>query len=88
MGSRVLRVVWSSLILAALALVGACGKSSTTETSAGQAVAEPSHKKVQLEMASAFPTSLTLIDEAAPKLAEKVKRLSAATLTIKVYEIL
>jgi TRAP-type mannitol/chloroaromatic compound transport system substrate-binding protein len=37
-------------------------------------------------MASVFPTSLTLLGEAAPKLAEKLRRASGGTIDLKVYE--
>ena len=43
-------------------------------------------QKVRLNLASAFPTSLTLIGEGAPKLAKKVERISGGTLEIKVNE--
>lgn len=45
-----------------------------------------SAQKVRINLASAFPTSLTLIGEAAPKLAKKVERISGGTLEIKVNE--
>lgn len=43
-------------------------------------------QKVRLNLASAFPTSLTLIGEAAPKYAQKVARASAGAIEIKVNE--
>jgi len=43
-------------------------------------------QKVRLNLASAFPSSLTLIGEAAPKLAKKIDRLSGGTLEIRVNE--
>jgi TRAP-type mannitol/chloroaromatic compound transport system substrate-binding protein len=43
-------------------------------------------QKVRLNLASAFPSSLTLIGEAAPKLAKKVDRISGGTLEIRVNE--
>jgi len=43
-------------------------------------------QKVRISLASAFPTSLTLIGEAAPKLAKKIERASGGTLEMKVNE--
>jgi TRAP-type mannitol/chloroaromatic compound transport system substrate-binding protein len=43
-------------------------------------------QKVRLNLASAFPSSLTLIGEAAPKLAKKIERLSGGTLELRVNE--
>src|SRR3989442_9665289 len=43
-------------------------------------------QKVRINLASAFPSSLTLIGEAAPKLAKKIDRISAGTLEIRVNE--
>ncbi|MGH8677767.1 MAG: TRAP transporter substrate-binding protein, partial [Burkholderiales bacterium] len=80
------RIPLATVCVVALAFTAACGErgtqSSTSTTSAALAPAQ----KVQLDMASVFPTSLTLIGEAAPKFAEKVKRASGGTIEIKVYE--
>ena len=71
----------------AAVLLAACGRSEAPDKSASAQVdARPTAQKIQLSMASAFPTSLTLIGEAAPRLAEKVKRVSGGALTLKVYE--
>jgi TRAP-type mannitol/chloroaromatic compound transport system substrate-binding protein len=43
-------------------------------------------KKVRLNMASAFPSTLTLVGEAAPKFAKRVQRASGGTLEFKVHE--
>ena len=43
-------------------------------------------QKVRINLASAFPTSLTLIGEAAPKYAKKIERASGGTLEMKVNE--
>jgi TRAP-type mannitol/chloroaromatic compound transport system substrate-binding protein len=48
--------------------------------------AAQAQQKVRLNLASAFPSSLTLIGEAAPKLAKKVERISGGTLEIRVNE--
>jgi TRAP-type mannitol/chloroaromatic compound transport system substrate-binding protein len=45
-----------------------------------------SAQKVRLNMASAFPSSLTLVGEAAPKFAQRVLRASGGTLEFKVHE--
>jgi TRAP-type mannitol/chloroaromatic compound transport system substrate-binding protein len=66
------------------AMVSACGKPATPE----QAPDAPATaaKPVQLNMASAYPTSLTLLGEAAPRLADSVRRASGGAVDIKVFE--
>jgi TRAP-type mannitol/chloroaromatic compound transport system substrate-binding protein len=66
-------------------LVAACGERTPSKQAGAPAPAQPT-QVVELNMASAFPTSLTLIGEAAPKFADKVKRASGGTIDIKVYE--
>ena len=61
--------------------IAAAAASALALSAAAQA-----QQKVRLNLASAFPSSLTLIGEAAPKLAKKVERLSAGTLEIRVNE--
>jgi TRAP-type mannitol/chloroaromatic compound transport system substrate-binding protein len=53
-----------------------------TLLAAGPALAQ----KVRLNLASAFPSTLTLVGEAAPKFAQRVRRASGGTLEIKVHE--
>jgi TRAP-type mannitol/chloroaromatic compound transport system substrate-binding protein len=69
-----------------VALTAACGERSTQSGTDTETAAQASAEKVRLDMASVFPTSLTLLGEAAPRFAEKVKRASGGTLEIKVYE--
>jgi TRAP-type mannitol/chloroaromatic compound transport system substrate-binding protein len=45
-----------------------------------------SAQKVRLNLASAFPSTLTLVGEAAPKYAQKVRRASGGTLEFRVHE--
>ena len=45
-----------------------------------------SAQKVRLNLTSAFPSTLTLVGEAAPKLAHRVQRASGGTLEFKVHE--
>jgi TRAP-type mannitol/chloroaromatic compound transport system substrate-binding protein len=71
--------------VAATLLITACGERTPSTQANAPAAAQPA-QVVELNMASVFPTSLTLIGEAAPKFAEKVKRASGGTLNIKVYE--
>jgi len=61
--------------------IAAAAASALAVSAAAQA-----QQKVRLNLASAFPSSLTLIGEAAPKLAKKVERISAGTLEIRVNE--
>jgi len=78
----------ASAVLCAVALTAACGERSTqsgTDTNTNTAAQAPA-EKVQLDMASMFPTSLTLIGEAAPRFAEKIKRASGGAIEVKVYE--
>ena len=71
---------------AASFLTVSCGeRSGSNQAPPAQAKAQPG-QTVQMNMASMFPTSLTLIGEAAPKFVEKVKRASGGTLELKVYE--
>jgi TRAP-type mannitol/chloroaromatic compound transport system substrate-binding protein len=65
-------------ILAAAVAVAATAFAASTFAQAPQ--------KVRLNLASAFPTSLTLIGEAPPKLAKKIERASAGTLELRVNE--
>jgi TRAP-type mannitol/chloroaromatic compound transport system substrate-binding protein len=62
-------------------LVAAAAASALALSAAAQA-----QQKVRLNLASAFPSSLTLIGEAAPKLAKKVDRISGGALEIRVNE--
>jgi TRAP-type mannitol/chloroaromatic compound transport system substrate-binding protein len=62
-----------------IALAAACAALAVSGTALAQ-------QKVRLNLASAFPTSLTLIGEAAPKLSKKIERASGGTLEIKVNE--
>ena len=48
--------------------------------------AAQAQQKVRINLASAFPTSLTLIGEAPVKLAQKLNRLSGGTLELRVNE--
>ena len=43
-------------------------------------------QKIRLQLASAFPTSLTLIGEAPVKLSKKIERASAGTIELKINE--
>ncbi len=80
-----LQIVLRAGLGAALAtMVAGCGepaRESGETTPAGQPV-----EKVTLNMASVFPTSLALLGENAPKLAENIRRASGGTLEIKVFE--
>jgi TRAP-type mannitol/chloroaromatic compound transport system substrate-binding protein len=67
-------------------LVVSCGERSPSEQAAPAQAQPRADQVVQLNMASVFPTSLTLLGEAAPKFAEKLKRASGGTLEVKVFE--
>jgi TRAP-type mannitol/chloroaromatic compound transport system substrate-binding protein len=81
---------WSArlgaLLCVAVLALGACGKSSESPSASSQGSGPAEAKPVTLNMASVFPTTLTLVGEAAPKLVEKIKRASGGTIDIKVYE--
>jgi TRAP-type mannitol/chloroaromatic compound transport system substrate-binding protein len=66
-------------------LVAACGERTPSQAAGAPAQAQPA-QVVQLNMASVFPTSLTLLGEAAPKFAARVKRSSGGSIEIKVFE--
>lgn len=74
------------LSLSAVALVSGCGRGGNQDKPSTGGATQTTNEKLQLNMASAFPTSLTLIGEAAPKLADNIKRMSGGAITIKVYE--
>lgn len=86
---RVTRM-WRSKALAiaasALAMAGCGGDETAKSGAAAPGTASPVQATVQLSMTSVYPTSLTLVGEAAPKLAENIKRASGGTLVLKVYE--
>ena len=67
-------------------LTVSCGERSGSNQAAPAQAKAQAGPTVQLNMASMFPTSLTLIGEAAPKFVEKVRRASGGTLELKVYE--
>jgi len=77
-------VLRAAACIAAALLVVSCGERGTTEKAASSQA--PAAQVVELNMASVFPTSLTLIGEAAPKFADKVRRVSGGTIDIKVFE--
>ena len=78
--------VASAVLCSAVSLlVAACGERSPSPTTGAPAEAQPA-RTVQLNMASVFPTSLTLIGEAAPQFAARVKRASGGSIEIKVFE--
>ena len=81
-----LSMVWAVVCVVALAFTPACGERGTQSGAETKTAAQAPAGKVRLDMASVFPTSLTLLGEAAPRFAEKVKRTSGGTLEIKVYE--
>jgi len=53
---------------------------------AAVALAQQPPQKVRINLASAFPTSLTLIGEAPVKLSKKIERASAGTIELKINE--
>jgi len=77
-------VLRAAACTAAALLVVSCGEQGTSERAA-PAQAQPA-QKVELNMASVFPTSLTLLGEAAPKFADEVRRVSGGSIDIKVFE--
>lgn len=65
-------------------LVAGCGERSTeAPKTAGPQAAAP---HVKLDVTSTYPTSLTLVGEAAPKLAKRIQRASGGTLELKIHE--
>ena len=83
---------WSNAALAAAlstVTLASCGdRGGSEQPPAGQVPAQAAQapQAVQLNMASVYPTSLTLVGEAGPKLVEKIKRASGGMIDIKVYE--
>jgi len=65
----------------------ACGRRDEAAKAAdGAAAPGGAIKEVHLNMASVYPTSLTLVGEAGPKLVAKIKRASGGTVDFKLYE--
>ncbi len=78
--------VASAVLCSAISLlVVACGERNPSQPAGVPAQAQ-AVQTVQLNMASVFPTSLTLLGEAAPKFAARVKRSSGGSIEIKVFE--
>lgn len=73
--------------VAVLTLIAACGeRAPSTESATGKAASAAPAQRVELNMASVFPLSLTLIGEAGPKFVDRVKRASGGNIDIKIYE--
>ena len=77
-------MLYTALVAALSLLIVSCGEKAPSETAAG-ATAKPA-ETVTWNMASVFPTSLALLGETAPMLVERVRRASAGTFQIKVFE--
>jgi len=81
---RTRRVVCA--ILAAM-MVTACGKDDSSPTSATSGSASaPVEAQVRWNVASAFPTNLSLIGESAPIVSKKISEASGGTLELKMHE--
>jgi TRAP-type mannitol/chloroaromatic compound transport system substrate-binding protein len=65
-------------------LVSACGERGAAPPQTAAASAPAAH--VKLDVTSTYPTSLTLVGEAAPRLAARVQRASGGTLELKIHE--
>jgi TRAP-type mannitol/chloroaromatic compound transport system substrate-binding protein len=52
----------------------------------GTVLSQDAARKVKIDVTSTYPTSLTLVGEAAPKLAKKVLRASGGTIEMKIHE--
>ncbi|MBI1396112.1 MAG: C4-dicarboxylate ABC transporter [Betaproteobacteria bacterium] len=77
----------AAVCAAAVAIISGCGGGEETGEKAAAATesAQP-QKVVEMTLASVYPTSLTLVGEAAPKLVDNIKRASGGSLVLKVYE--
>ncbi|HUF19848.1 MAG TPA: TRAP transporter substrate-binding protein [Burkholderiales bacterium] len=77
------RIMTAAVAATVVGLAG-CGGGGDPET---RTVAEPTAvQPLRINLASAYPTSLTLLGEAAPRLADNVRRASAGSIDIRVYE--
>jgi TRAP-type mannitol/chloroaromatic compound transport system substrate-binding protein len=52
----------------------------------GTALSQDAARKIKIDVTSTYPTSLTLVGEAAPRLAKKVQRASGGTIEMKIHE--
>jgi TRAP-type mannitol/chloroaromatic compound transport system substrate-binding protein len=79
--------IYRSLTTASAVLCIAVGGCSDGGEPERRAVTEPTAAQpLRINLASAYPTSLTLLGEAAPRLADNVRRASAGSIDIRVYE--
>lgn len=69
-----------------LSVMAGCGGDEPPANQAATAGPAKPQEVVQMTLASVYPTSLTLVGEAAPRLAENIKRASGGSLVLKVYE--
>jgi len=69
--------------LSIIAVVAACAAAVIIP---GTALAQDAARKVKLDVTSTYPTSLTLVGEAAPRLAKRVQRASGGTIEMKIHE--
>ncbi len=67
---------------AALMALAGCGGDGGGQPAVSTAAVKP----VQFNLASAYPTSLTLLGEAAPRVADKIRRASDGSIDFKVFE--
>jgi TRAP-type mannitol/chloroaromatic compound transport system substrate-binding protein len=66
-----------------IAVVAACAAAVIIP---GTALSQDAARKVKLDVTSTYPTSLTLVGEAAPRLAKRVLRASGGTIEMKIHE--
>ena len=65
-----------------IAVAAACAAVIVPATTLSQDAA----RKVKIDVTSTYPTSLTLVGEAAPRLAKRVLRASGGTIEMKIHE--
>ncbi len=80
--------VWvGALFAASLPFIAACGDKGASKDEAAAAGGKAAKMQdITWNMASVYPTSLTLVGEGAKKLVDKVQRASGGNITLKLYE--
>jgi TRAP-type mannitol/chloroaromatic compound transport system substrate-binding protein len=82
---KCLSTILFATVSAAVLVLGGCGKRDSSSQAPAQA-GGGEMASVTLNMASVFPTSLTLLGEATHKLSDKIKRASGGKIVVKVFE--
>jgi TRAP-type mannitol/chloroaromatic compound transport system substrate-binding protein len=76
----------AALAVVVLGTAAGCGDGGAPKEATQAAAGGAEMQAVQMNLASVYPTSLTLVGEAVPKLAEKIRRASGGKIDLRVFE--